>query len=279
MEPAPIDNSHAWPLEDQAALRCAKQALEHLPLSMKLTSLLGAPVEKAFARLPGFTHDKIVGATRLALRKCLDIAFRTLGSSHSGGEDGVVHSKPHNRLHKLAVGVTGAAGGAFGLVALPIELPVTTTLMFRSIGEVARCAGEDLTKAEVQLECLAVLGMGGFATRQEQEADFGYFVLRGALAQAISKASAEIASKGLATHSSAAMLRLLQAVAARFSVQVTEQIAAKSLPALGAVLGATVNTLFIEHFQQIAQGHFAIRRLERKYGAAVVEAAYRALAA
>ncbi len=279
MEPVSTDNRHAWPLADQDALRRAKRALEHLSLSMKLASLLGASVERVFARLPGFANDKIVGVTRLALRKCLDLALRTLGSSHGVADDGVAPGKPHNRLHKLAVGVTGAAGGAFGLAALPIELPITTTLMFRSIGEVARYAGEDLTKAEVQLECLAVLGMGGFATQQEQEADFGYFVMRGALAQAISKASAEIASKGLAAHSSAAMLRLLQVVAARFSVQVTEQIAAKSLPALGAVLGAMVNTLFIDHFQQIADGHFTMRGLERKYGAAAVEAAYRALAA
>ncbi|KAF1054421.1 MAG: hypothetical protein GAK41_00590 [Burkholderia gladioli] len=112
----------------------------------------------------------------------------------------------------------------------------------------------------------------------ERDADFGYFVLRGALAQAVSKASSEIASKGFATHGSTALLRLVQAIASRFSAQVTEQIAAKSIPALGAVLGATVNTLFIYHFQQAAHGHFVVRRLERKYGQPAVEAAYQAIA-
>ena len=73
-------------------------------------------------------------------------------------------------------------------------------------------------------------------------------------------------------------MRLMNAIAARFSAQVSEQVAAKSIPAIGAVLGAVVNTVFIDHFQQTAHGHFTVRRLERLYGSAAVEAAYRAAA-
>jgi len=36
-----------------------------------------------------------------------------------------------------------------------------------------------------------------------------------------------------------------------------------------------VNTMFISHFQDMARGHFAIRRLERKYGIKAVHDAYR----
>ena len=60
-------------------------------------------------------------------------------------------------------------------------------------------------------------------------------------------------------------------------MQVSEQIAAKSIPAIGAVLGAMVNTVFIDHFQQVAHGHFTVRRLERQYGQETVEAAYQAI--
>jgi EcsC protein family len=98
------------------------------------------------------------------------------------------------------------------------------------------------------------------------------------MAQAVSKASAEIAAKGFTPHGSASLLRLLNAIAARFSVQVSEQIAAKSIPAIGAVLGATVNTVFIGHFQAMALGHFTVRRLERQYGENAVRAAYEGLA-
>ena len=39
-----------------------------------------------------------------------------------------------------------------------------------------------------------------------------------------------------------------------------------------------MNYVFIEHFQEIAQGHFTVRRLERVYGKDVVRAEYDRLA-
>jgi hypothetical protein len=147
--------------------------------------------------------------------------------------------------------------------------------MFRSICDIARSEGEDLRESEARLQCLAIFGMGSHV--QDEEADFGYFIARGALAQTISKASSELASKGVAAHGAPALMRLMNVIAARFSVQVSEQVAAKSIPAIGAVLGAAVNTVFIDHFQQTAHGHFAVRRLERRYGTSAVQAAYRAV--
>ena len=274
MEPISITPAATLSPDDQDALRRAKQVLESPSLTMKLTGVLGAPVEKMIARLPDFATGKINDATQLALRKCLNIALRTLGKPQTPDAE---PDKPSNLLHKLAVATTGAAGGAFGFLALPVELPVTTTLIFRSVCDIARSEGEDLGSVDTQLQCLAVLGMGGNPDKQEEDADLGYFVLRGALAQAISKASSDITTKGIAAHSSAAVFKLVQTVASRFSVQVTEQMAAKSIPAIGAVLGATVNTLFIDHFQQMAHGHFTVRRLERKYGPVAVQAAYQAI--
>ncbi|WP_175890986.1 EcsC family protein [Burkholderia cepacia] len=274
MEPISIPHATTLSQDDRDALWRAKQVLESPSLTMKLTGMLGAPVEKMIARLPDFATGKINDATQLALRKCLNIALRTLGKPPAPDAE---PDKPSNLLHKLAVATTGAAGGAFGFLALPVELPVTTTLIFRSVCDIARSEGEDLGSVDTQLQCLAVLGMGGNPDKQEEDADLGYFVLRGALAQAISKASSDITTKGIAAHSSAAVFKLVQTVASRFSVQVTEQMAAKSIPAIGAVLGATVNTLFIDHFQQMAHGHFTVRRLERKYGPAAVKAAYQAI--
>jgi hypothetical protein len=49
-------------------------------------------------------------------------------------------------------------------------------------------------------------------------------------------------------------------------VQVSEMAMAQLIPIVGAAGGATVNTLFIDHYQNIATGHFSLRRLERSYG-------------
>lgn len=51
-------------------------------------------------------------------------------------------------LRKALVATSGAVGGSFGLAALPIELPVSTIIMLRSIGDIARSEGEDLTIAQ-----------------------------------------------------------------------------------------------------------------------------------
>ena len=274
MEPTPIAAS---PLSqgDLASLRRAKEALESPSLTMKLASLVGSPIEKLMAKMPNVAQEKIDDATQAALKKCLQLALRTLSKSTI---EGVVlpPEKPHNLMHKLAVATTGAAGGAFGMFALPVELPVTTTLMFRSICDIARSEGEDVHLIDTQLQCLMVLGMGG-PSSSDDNADIGYFIVRGTLAQSVSKATSEIAAKGLSGHGSTALLKFLQTVASRFSVQVSEQVAAKSIPAIGAVLGAMVNTVFMDHFQQMAHGHFTVRRLERQYGQLAVERAFQTI--
>jgi len=61
-------------------------------------------------------------------------------------------------------------------------------------------------------------------------------------------------------------------------VQVTQKAAAMLVPALGAVGGATINLLFVDHFQNMSRGHFAVRRLERLYGEGMVRQQYEAIA-
>ena len=48
--------------------------------------------------------------------------------------------------------------------------------------------------------------------------------------------------------------------------------------AFGCIGGAAVNYAFIEHFQEVARGHFTVRRLERVYGKDVVRTEYERLA-
>lgn len=259
------------PLEDAdlEALRQAKAALENPALSIRLASLVGRPFDRMLARLPRPPHQLIAGAAQTAVERCFELALRTLDS-------GTGAAAPRNGIHRLAVGVTGAAGGAFGLTALAIELPVTTTLMFRSICDVARGAGEDLDDPDVRLQCLAVLALGGPAA-SDDDADAGYLAVRAALAELISGAAAELAARGAGVPGSSMLVGLVQRIAQRFSVHVGHQAAAKAVPLLGAVLGASVNAIFIAHFQRMAEAHFAIRRLERKYGREAVEGSYRAL--
>ena len=70
------------------------------------------------------------------------------------------------------------------------------------------------------------------------------------------------------------MVRFISKVASRFSITVSEKMAAQAVPLIGAAGGAAINTLFLDHFQNIARGHFIIRRLERAYSPEIVKMTY-----
>jgi hypothetical protein len=70
------------------------------------------------------------------------------------------------------------------------------------------------------------------------------------------------------------LLRLINQLAIRFEINVTEKLAAQAVPVIGAVGGAAINTLFIDHFQDMAHGHFIIRSLERSYSPEFIRSEY-----
>jgi hypothetical protein len=51
-------------------------------------------------------------------------------------------------------------------------------------------------------------------------------------------------------------------------------VAAQAIPLIGAAGGALINTIFIDHFQNMARGHFIIRRHERRYDKDMIRQAY-----
>jgi hypothetical protein len=90
--------------------------------------------------------------------------------------------------------------------------------------------------------------------------------VRASLAKAVSDAAKHIAEKGLTDKSAPVIARLIAQLASRFGAVVSEKMAAQAVPIIGAIGGATINLLFVNHFQNIARGHFIIHRLEREYG-------------
>jgi hypothetical protein len=252
-------------LED---LRLAKRLLDNPSFAARVSGLVGAPIEKGFELLPKKWKPLVLDATRKAVEAALDVAVRTIHHDST--------RKPADWWHKIAVGSTGAAGGVFGLAALAVELPVSTTIMLRSIADIARSEGEDLQSPQARFECVQVLALGG-ASSKDDAAETGYFAARTAMAKAVSEAAKHVAQRGVIEKGAPALVRLIGAVASRFSINVSEKAAAQALPIVGAVGGAVINTMFIDHFQRMARGHFVVRRLERVHGKEEVERAFHAL--
>jgi len=251
--------------EDLQDLEYAKSLLENPGLAARMTSLLGAPIEKGFELLPANRADMVGKASHKALDQALNFAMATMGEKTQGSSS--------NMFHKMIGAATGAAGGAFGLPALTVELPVSTTVMLRSIADIARSEGEQLKLPETKLACLEVFALGG-NPKEDDAVETGYFAVRVAMAKAISEAAQHIAQKGLIREGAPAIARFITLVASRFGIVVSEKIAAQTVPVIGAVGGALINTIFIGHFQEMARGHFIVRRLERKYSPEMIKAEF-----
>ena len=249
-------------------LQQAVLLLENPSLAARLSNTIGSPIEKAMTLLPEQVADSVHDATCLAIGKALDVALSTLA------ED-----KPPlaaDKTHKLLSGVSGAVGGFFGAPALAVELPVSTTLMLRAIATIARSEGEPIKTPEARLACLEVFALGG-NSQLDDAAESGYYAVRTALSSMVSEAAKYVATHGLTDSSAPVLLRLIGAVASRFGMTVSQKLAAQLVPAIGAVGGASVNVLFMEHFQNMARGHFTVRRLERQYGTEAVRLEYERL--
>ena len=250
-------------------LSYAKSLLENPGLTARLANILGSPIEKGFKLLPAGWTDVVQKATRVALMRALQIATVTLGSRRP--------KRASDKFHKLLVGASGGIGGVFGLAALPIELPVSTTIMLRSIADVARSEGHDIGAVPVRLACLEVFALGG-RSPVDDAVESSYWAVRAALAKAISEAASYIAEKGVLEKTAPAVVRLVASIASRFGVVVSEEVAAKAVPIVGAASGTMINVLFINHFQDMARGHFIVKRLEVKYGSDFVRQVYHTLA-
>jgi hypothetical protein len=254
---------------DHALLRRAAGQLEETGFAIKVADLVGRPVTRSFAMLPKVVDRQVARVVETAIFKCLSIAIDSL--------DGTPPTTPSRWVPRLTTGLTGGVGGLFGALALPIELPLTTMLMLQSIADIARHNGEDLGRPEARLACMEVFALGD--RRSGKRADIGYYATRSVLAQLTADMAALIVQRRAAGTTTPVALGFVREIAGRFGIAVSERAAASAIPIIGAVGGASVNMLFMSHFQQIAEGHFTVRRLERHYGSPAVRALYRSIVA
>ena len=242
--------------EDSAALLRAVRQIEHPGFGARLAAYSSQPLDAAMRYLPSGVHRRIRDVVQVVILNCLKIAIGSLGKQKFG--------RWSNLYAKTIVGLSGGVGGFFGLYGLPFELPVTTTLMLRSIADIARHAGEDLSKVESLLACLEVFALGARDSRTQAHED--YYALRVVLTQLSGEMAALMLERGAVSASAPVVAKIVGEIAGRFGLVVADMSASTMVPVLGAVGGAAINILFMDHFQQVAEGHFTVRRLERRYG-------------
>jgi hypothetical protein len=255
--------------QDLEVIRMAVGLLENASLAARLSNIIGKPIELISTALPEGASSVIAAATTKGLNAALKVALRTMENRPEAAS---------RLFHKALATASGALGGSLGLVTAPLELPISTIIMLRSIADIARSEGENLADPDTALSCVQVFALGA-RTGSADATESGYFVVRGMLAKSITEAARFIAERGIVEEGAPILIRFVAQVGSRFGVVVTQKLAAQALPIVGALGGAAVNYAFIDHFQDVARGHFAIRRLERAYGKDMVRAQYERICA
>jgi hypothetical protein len=256
------------PLADHAALKRAVKTLETPNLAARIADVAGVPVNRVLAFLPKTVNRQLSGMVRSAVMKGLDVAVDTLDEKRP--------ASPATGFSSLLAGLAGGVSGMFGLGALAVELPLTTTFMLRAIAEIAQHEGEDLSRLEARLACLEVFAYG--SKRTDETIDVGYFAARTLISKYTNEVAAYIMERGAVDASVPVVSNLVSEIVSRFGLVVSDKVAAGAVPIIGAAFGATINVIFMDHFQKIAKGHFALRRLERTYGRAGIRQNYSSLA-
>ena len=229
-----------------------REAIARIAGNMVAGHGLGVRAVERIGRVANAALDRTIGWLLPDGRDTLeDIASEALWSLFGAARTGLgaVPGEDRPLVHRGIVTASGAVAGFAGGPLALAEIPFAMAMMFRAIALVARRHGEDLDDTETRRACLEVFGFGTLraATAAEEEVEASYWAVRAAL-----------------TH---APLRVfIRAVAARFSVVVSDQALATATPVIGALAGSSVNLLFMRHFQTMADIHFTLRALERKYG-------------
>ena len=198
---------------------------------VRLLNMLGGRAEDLLQKLPDPVRAGLTDATEVALTTAMQAASRS--------RTAVPDQAPW--VNTAVATAMGAAGGLGGLPSALVELPVTTTMLLRTIQGVAVHHGFDPASQNVQFDCIRVFSAAG-PLESDDGADLGFFSVR-------------------LTLSGGAMHKMIAAVAPRLATVLGQKLAAQTVSVLGAVAGATTNYVYASYYRQIAHVHFGLRKL------------------
>ena len=187
-------------IADQRVLWNAACSLERESLVARLSELTGEPVSQMFRMMPQQVSRRIQGAVQRALWQALQVALYKMDSGFP---------EPGATGFKVMSGITGGVSGFFGAATLAVELPVTTTLMLRSIAGIARKEGEDLQHTGARLACLEVFALGPRRDSGGVPTEASYYAIRAVLSKTVSEAARLFAERGIARRSSPMIVELI----------------------------------------------------------------------
>lgn len=236
------------PSTEAEIARLAKRAQKAGGPMMRIINLAGGQAEGMLGKLPQGVRDRLEDVTGSALERCYGAAagVRRSGVLPDAGKHG----------HKIAVAMSGGAGGFGGLGSAVLELPATVSVFFAAIQKIAASHGFDPDDEAIRLECLRVFGSGS-PLEEDDGVNTGFLASR-------------IVLNGAGAHA------MIARIAPRFAIAMGQKLAAQTVPVIGAVTGAAINVAFLRYYEELAHVRFALMKLARSHAEGEVLHAFRA---
>lgn len=254
---------------DRAALRDAYDRLRRskgvvVRAADLLAGMLGPAAAFGLKRLsvPQILLGKVQKLSEAAFRRAFDVAVLGMGTKADRRR---LLPSLGERGGKLVAAASGAVTGFAGVAGFLPDVTLNTMLTMRQIAAIAVEEGEDLSTEDARRACLCVFAFdqpgpaAALGSADESEPELRYWTAR-LIIQA------------------RPLTMLLSEIAASYGLRVSQKFALQAAPVIGAAGAAVVNSVFLDHYQNLARAHFTIRRLERRYGTEQVRAAWGELA-
>lgn len=240
---APPPAARQAPFPEFEIAELARRARKANGPLMSLLQRLGGTLESQLSLVPEGARKQIEALTLATLERALTVAGGMAALGKRGPDMG-------ENAAPLAAALSGAAGGAGGMLTSVAELPVTITLILATIRAAAEAEGFDPEDPAIKAEILRC-----FASGTPFGGDDGVN-------------TAFIGARFAITGS--ALNKLIATLAPKIAAIMGQKLAAQAVPVLGAVSGAALNAAFLSHYRELARIRFRLLRLSQTHGAAQV---------
>lgn len=223
---------------DIEEIKKAKQLLENPNFFMDLANFAGKPIEIFFSSLPAKSGNILAKTLDKSLWWTLEASIASIDCDDC--KDASINS------HKFMSCVSGGIGGLFGFLTIFAELPISTGIIFRSIVDIARSEGEDINLHATKIECLQVFALSSPTKSSDDGSETGYYATRLGMSHVVHEALVYVSKEGskkvakeISTKSIPSLVKLIEKIALRFNVVISNKILGQVLPLIGAVGGAS----------------------------------------
>lgn len=166
-------------------------------------------------------------------------------------------------VHNWAIGIAaaeGTAAGALGLLSAPVDIPAIITLALRTIHKIGLCYGYESRTEEDETFVRGILAASGANSMEEKLAALAALnALRTVLLQQSWKMMGQKALQDRLGKE--ALLVLIRNLGKQVGINVTKRRALAAIPAIGALVGGSVNAWYIKEVGWAARRAFQERWL------------------